>query len=89
MAEIVDILTVPLAETMKFTVNLAGDYVAAVPGDPTYANNWLFGLHGAVFQKGDCFNIISLGFAMPESFTLWKRTGIDSRLEFWGGFPSP
>lgn len=90
MADIIDIFTPSISECLSFVVDTTGpDYVSCV--DPGAVR--LYQANGASqFKKGDSFILLSMGFVMPEQFTLWKD-GIDfnsfMRINmFPKGFPS-
>jgi hypothetical protein len=70
MAEIIDIFTPKVGECLKFVVDTSGpDYVSCV--DPGAVK--LYQANGASqFEAGDSFILLSMGFVMPEQFTLWK-----------------
>jgi hypothetical protein len=71
MSEIIDVMTLPLAQTPRVTIDTTGpDFVAATfPG----GNGRLINFPGKQkFQAGDSFKLLSLGLVMPESTTLSK-----------------
>lgn len=74
MSEIIDILTAPAKDCLYFTANNAVDYVI-----PTTAPAADFTLKTAdnkdVFEIGDNFTILSVGYVLPEAYTLWKHRG--------------
>jgi hypothetical protein len=70
MAEIIDVLQVFEPACLQITVNTAVDFVVAVPASG-FAELWATGAR-KYFKKGDNFQILSVGFSMPECFTLYK-----------------
>jgi hypothetical protein len=72
MAEIIDILTPNINETAKFTVDTSGpDYVSIVAPIPSAVDLHDANIHTS-FVRGDNFIVLSIGFMLPEMFTLWK-----------------
>jgi len=75
MAEIVDVMSPSIVECMTFIVDTTGpDYVTSV----SVGGSKLFGAttNEDKFHRGDNLILLSFGFVIPESFTLWK-TGLD------------
>jgi len=72
MAEIIDILTLPIAKAQRFTVNTALTNVAlTTPGGLGFKQ--LINAAGTgIFQYGDSFSILSAGLVLPEGFTVFK-----------------
>ena len=71
MAEIIDVMTLPLAQTPEVTIDTTGpDYVAAtIPA----GNGRLINFAGKQkFQAGDSFKLLALGIVFPEATTLFK-----------------
>lgn len=77
MADIIDILTIPLDECEYFTVNNLVDFVPQT--SPPVGNRYLSNTGGGnLFVIGDSLLIISAGFLMPEGFTIWKNPADNS-----------
>jgi hypothetical protein len=72
MPVIVDIISPVLAECFTFTpVAAPPDYVVSVgAGAPAYGVN---GSGNSTFAKGDSISLLSAGFIIQESFTLFKN----------------
>jgi hypothetical protein len=72
MSQIIDILAPLQAGCMSFTVNIANDsadsLAAADPTKLAFTN----ASGKKTFLKGDNFSILSMGFILPEAFTIWK-----------------
>jgi hypothetical protein len=71
MSEIIDVLTLPLAQTPRVTIDTTGpdSVLATFPA----GNGRLINFAGKQkFQAGDSFKLLSLGIIMPEATTLFK-----------------
>jgi hypothetical protein len=71
MSEIIDVMTLPLAQTPNVTIDTTGpDYVAATF---PVGNGRLINFAGKqIFQAGDSFKLLALGIILPEATTLFK-----------------
>jgi hypothetical protein len=70
MPEIVDTLTIPIAEAATFTATSGADFANfSYPAGDHYAIN---AAGNNQFIKGDSLRIISAGIVMPESFTWYQ-----------------
>ena len=76
MSEIIDILTMLPAESPKFTVDTTGPLTVPLLKGPLGSApflNYFYSAGGkSVFQAGDNFTILSMGFVFPESFVMAK-----------------
>ena len=69
MAEKIDVFSTPYGKGARFTVNTAVNSVDldSVTGNP---EKMLAGAGVGLLADGDCFEILSCGFIMPENFVL-------------------
>lgn len=67
--QIIDVMTLPIAECPNFTVNTAVDSVVlTIPAGTHIFQNYSKGK----FTKGDSFQLLSAGLTFPESFTYFR-----------------
>ena len=73
MPEIIDYLSLPVAQCWYFDANTGG--VASVTATSPVGNKYLYNAAGNHrFLAGDSVRVISLGIILPEAFTFYKDT---------------
>lgn len=72
MPEIVDIMTIPMANAGSFVADTSGvDFVAGASQVGTFS--FINKLGNKKFTKGDSLRLLSAGIVLPESFTISKQ----------------
>jgi len=72
MSQIIDILAPLNAGCMSFTVNNLVDSVDSVAAADITKLSFLNASGEKTLLNGDNFSILSMGFILPEAFTIWK-----------------